>query len=79
MPKLRMANCCVAGLVAKDVWIKIDPYKEYAALEKPQKLTILQIGALCICSISFFIYSTLGSPLKFMRGLQHHPKTLSEL
>jgi hypothetical protein len=37
-------------------WKKIDPYKDYAQLEKPQKLVVLQMGALCICCMSFFVY-----------------------
>jgi hypothetical protein len=37
-------------------WKKIDPYKDYPQLEKPPKLVVLQIGALCICCISFFVY-----------------------
>ena len=40
----------------QEVWNKVDPYKTYAPLEKHQKLTALQMGAVCICTIFFFVY-----------------------
>ena len=39
-----------------DLWNTIDPYKTFAPLEKHQKLNALQMGALSICSIFFFVY-----------------------
>jgi hypothetical protein len=39
-----------------DLWNAIDPYKTFVPLEKHQKLNALQMGALSICSIFFFVY-----------------------
>jgi hypothetical protein len=37
-------------------WKKVDPYKDYVPVEKHPKLIALQIGALCICCFSFFVF-----------------------